>query len=153
MNGKKSRVAGGSRADSELREGAGIVRRFRGWWDRQQTAQRALALDPLERKRMAWDLGTGPTDLRQLTASPQSGETLLPVMMARFRIDSADLGPTASGALRDMRRVCSTCPAKRQCTHALTAGASADECRRFCLNAETLLSLAPVGVSHQPGHH
>lgn len=153
MNVKKNCVAAGAHADTELRMGAGIVQRLRGWWERQQTAQRVLALDPLERKRMGWDLGTGPADVRQLAASPLNGETLLPAMMARFGIDSAELGPSAGGALRDMRRVCSICPAKRRCIRALTAGASADECRRFCLNSETLWSLAPVGVSHQPGQH
>lgn len=150
MNSEQHHVTPNPRGSGEARGTAAIIRRLRAWWERQQTAQRLLAADAGERGRMARELGMGPPDVGRLTASPRSGETLLPAMMGRFHIDEAGLGLSASGALRDMRRVCATCPSTRRCARALAAETPAEECRGFCPNGETLVALAARGVSHQP---
>lgn len=151
MNGKQDYTTEPAHRSSETQASPGIARRLRAWWNRKQEAQQVLALDPFERKRMAQDLGVGSTDLAQLVASPPSGATLLPFMMARFGVDAACLAPSARGVLRDMQRVCATCPSKRRCTHALLANASATDCRSFCLNAETLFSLSQGSVAGDQG--
>lgn len=122
-----------------------MLGRVRAWWERQQTAQRLLGTDPFERRRITQDLGVGALDPGTLTASPVSGQSLLDHMMARFGVDEAAFGRNADGAFRDMRRVCVTCPSKRRCVRALSAQARAEECRDFCLNAETLVALASQG--------
>lgn len=150
MNSEQIDVTANPQDRAATHRGFTILHRLRAWWERQQTAQRLLAADGFERKRMSQELSMGSLDIATLSASPRSGYTLLPAMMARFGVDQALRRPSADGVMRDMRRVCATCPSKRRCVRALAAQTAAQDCRDFCLNAESLVALAAEGAP-RPG--
>ena len=125
---------------------ATMARRAQAWLRRQRQAQRLWSMDPRERRRMAGELGVGPVDLGQAVTADRDDPLLLGEMMQRFGVDAAGLPTRTRGALRDMERVCASCPSKRRCVRALAAGSTAAECRAFCPNAPTLDSLVPAST-------
>ncbi|MEQ5803141.1 hypothetical protein [Halomonas sp. H10-9-1] len=67
-------------------------------------------------------------------------ETLMPEMMVRFGLSSADYGPEQATHLGELQTVCNQCPVVGRCWKALRAGESWEKCRGFCPNAQAFES-------------
>ncbi len=63
-------------------------------------------------------------------------KTLMPAMMQRFDLTAEDYAPEEARHFHEMQAVCNRCPVAGRCWRAMRAGASWEQCRGFCPNAE-----------------
>ncbi|MDI5987489.1 hypothetical protein QLQ85_22115 [Halomonas sp. M4R5S39] len=76
-------------------------------------------------------------------------DTLMPPMMERFGLPPAALAKDP--AIHALRTTCNTCARVGTCWLALRHGASREECRGFCPNAEAFERRSPPAVSDESG--
>jgi hypothetical protein len=120
------------------------------WWRRHAIMKENVtdidALGPEEMARMAQDIGIAPGDLRELAHHCSDAADLLEKRLGALGLTSAALVKTAPAELRDMERLCTLCQTKGRCARDLAADPDDPAWRQYCLNEQTLVSLAHAGI-------
>jgi hypothetical protein len=97
--------------------------------------------DAREVARIATDLGISTGDLRSLAKAEPGSAKLLGYMLTALGIDPKGLARTEPLVMRDLERLCTTCPDKKRCRHDLEEFSAAQHFHDYCPNAVTLDAL------------
>ena len=105
-------------------------------------------LDDHQIDEIAHDLGLSRSELFKLCAH-DGNASLLQKRLAEFELTEASLAKKHPDVLRDLQRVCGTCPEASRCASDFNRGkaSSRDE---YCPNTCTLQALGEQGRHRQP---
>ena len=105
-------------------------------------------LDDHQIDEIAHDLGLSRSELFKLCAHDRNAN-LLQKRLAEFEITEASLAKKHPDVLRDLQRVCGTCPETSRCASDFTRG-KASRRDEYCPNTCTLQALGEQGLHGQP---
>jgi hypothetical protein len=132
------------------RSEAGHGRTLSGWLvalrDRLIARDELAGMADNDVERMLQDLGLNRQDLDSLTHAGKGPTELMPQRLASQGIDPQTLMRFEAAVYRDLQRVCSKCMSTGRCQRELAAGDTSDNWKHYCLNVDTIESLAK-----QPG--
>jgi hypothetical protein len=103
--------------------------------------------------RIARDLRLTQGELQELARKAPNAADLLLKMLVALHVALENTDPHV---MRDLRRLCTTCGAKKRCEHELADGTAGDHFREFCPNAFTLDALLEgsiLGVNNRAQSH
>ncbi|WP_404367298.1 DUF6455 family protein [Marinobacter sp.] len=110
--------------------------RLRQWFDNQALIRGLDQWDSAELDRLLSESGLTRRGLNALLRGGDSSQPLMAQVMERFGVTEA-LSQQNFEVLRDVQRVCTTCPHKVQCRRLLKETEGSQPFRSFCLNAGT----------------
>ena len=120
------------------------------WWRNWKTTRMNLAslecCGADEAKRIAYDLGVTPPELRALAGKRLDSADLLNGRLAALELDRAEIQRTEPQVLSDLQRVCTMCTSDRACKHDLARSPHDPVWREYCPNVVTIDALAAERV-------
>ncbi|HEY8333917.1 MAG TPA: hypothetical protein VIQ05_09045 [Tardiphaga sp.] len=119
-----------------------LIDMFGNWLRARRDINELREFDSGEFARIAHELGVSPDNLDAFVRQGPHAADELPQLLKALGIDRDAVARSQPLVLRDMERVCSLCPHKRQCDHDLAAGSSARHYEEYCCNAQTIDGLA-----------
>jgi hypothetical protein len=93
---------------------------------------------PTEMQRIARDLGTSTSELRDLAGRDKNSANLLRRRLHSLNLDTATIQPAV---MRDLQRCCSKCASKTLCVHELEDRPKETSWPRYCPNEQTISAL------------
>lgn len=128
-----------------------IARWWRRWTGVKSNSIKLEPLGPDQVKRLAQDLDLSIPDLLSLSSRGLYGSNLLERRMAVLNLDPGELARSEPALLRDLQRLCTTCPSPRRCARDLAqelarnpAEPASRDWREYCPNATTLYMLSTL---------
>jgi hypothetical protein len=116
----------------------GLVNTWTSWRQRRLAIVEVDALDPVEKRRLAQDLGIPTTELEVLASRDSHSADLLLRRLAALSLDPSRID---RAFMRDMQRCCSTCNSKSLCEHELESRSTQARWPEYCPNEQTIASL------------
>lgn len=114
---------------------------FGNWLTHRRAMREIHDLDSSEFAHIAHDLHITPADLHEFVRQGPHAIDQLPELLNVLGIDEADLSRSRPLMLRDMERVCASCPAKARCNRDRDAGTLTRNFHDYCPNAPTIEAL------------
>lgn len=130
--------AGFHRIDPILNAIADWVRRYRYHAGLRHDL---AACGPEEIARTAQDLGVSANELVRLAEKGPDAADELQELLRALGVDAKKLAKDDPLVMRDLQRLCISCPDKGHCHHELAAGTAASHYHEYCPNAVTLDAL------------
>ena len=111
---------------------------WRGWSERRARLAEFDRADLAEMARVAGDLGTSVTELRNLVGRGANAADLLVRRMHSLNLDPGKVEPAV---MRDLQRCCSNCLSKTLCAHELEDRPKEARWPKYCPNELTIGAL------------
>lgn len=121
---------------------ATIAQWWRNWWGNRAGMAELGSCSPDELQRLARDVGVNPQELRSLAGKWPESADLLTRRMAALQLDPLAIARSQPAVSNDLKKLCSLCVSKGQCTHDLAGGAINSDWRKYCPNTTTLMALS-----------
>ena len=131
----------------------GLVDAWKSWRQRRLAIVELYALDTVEKRRLAQDLGIPTADLEVLAGRDSHSADLLLRRLASLNVDPSRID---RAVMRDMQRCCSNCDSHALCEHELEHKPRAARWPDYCPNESTIASLldqTPVDQTPAPARH
>lgn len=99
------------------------------------------SLPAAERAGILHELGLNEASIDKLSASNRGPQELLPRRLHDVGLDAAVLDEQEPTAMRDLTRVCATCPDHRACRHDMEQPDAVARLDGYCPNTHTIEAL------------
>jgi hypothetical protein len=103
---------------------------------------------PGKLNNMAQDVGTNTAELRSLAGKWPDAADLLSLRMRALGLDANVIARREPALSRALQKNCALCGSKAQCEHDLRRRPTDPGWRRYCLNADTLMTPAMQHASY-----
>jgi uncharacterized protein YjiS (DUF1127 family) len=127
-----------------------IAARIHNQRERWALEREMTDLGSREVKRELTDLGASRADIPTLLEGHPHVQELQPKMLERAGVDIEEAS-RVPGRLRDIQRICGTCPNPNRCRRWLESEGSKDDFHAFCPNAAALDKLPRKGNARDKG--
>jgi len=115
-----------------------FVDAWKSWRERRARLVEIDNFDPIEMHRIARDLGTSTSELRDLAGRDKHSADLLRRRLQSLTLDPATIQPAV---MRDLQRCCSKCDSKILCVHELEDRPKETSWPKYCPNEQTISAL------------
>jgi len=116
-----------------------VVRFFTDVWNNWRERRARLIefdkCDSAEMLRIAQDLGTSLSELRDLASRDRNAADLLQRQLCNLNLDPATIEPAV---MRDLQRCCSKCDSKTLCKHEIEDRPEQVSWPKYCPNEQTI---------------
>jgi uncharacterized protein YjiS (DUF1127 family) len=125
-----------------------IVRWWLNWWGNRAAMAELNHLSADELRGIAQDIGVNREELRSLAGKWPDSADLLTHRMAVLQLDPAEIARSQPVVSNDLRKLCSLCGSKGQCSNDLISHAVHSNWQEYCPNTTTLRALNEQYVAH-----
>jgi len=119
-----------------------VAQWWRNWWGNRAGMSELDKLDREEMKHIARDVGTSTEELQALAGKWPDSADLLARRMATLQLDPLGIARSQPAVSNDLKKLCSLCMSKGECTHDLDNGAINSNWQEYCPNTSTLKALS-----------
>jgi hypothetical protein len=115
-----------------------LIDAWNGWRQRRRARIEFDALDAVEKRELAHDLGVPTSELKVLAGRDSHSADLLLRRLANLNLDPSRIDRRV---MRDMQRCCSNCDSHARCEHELENKPRAARWPDYCPNEQTIAAL------------